>query len=70
MEKINAANKPAVVPPSTRTNAKTKTEVIEPIINGNNIVKLYTDIPNPKIWYNVAAVKCNTTCELEEISLP
>ena len=37
---INDARRPAVVPPSTRTNAKTTTEVIEPITNGNSIVKL------------------------------
>ena len=70
MEKINADNKPAVVPPSTRTNANTKIEVIQPITNGNKIVKWYTDNPNPKIGYKNAVEKCNTTCELEEISLP
>ena len=39
-EKISAANKPDVVPPITRTNAKTTIDVIEPITNGNSIVKL------------------------------
>ena len=39
IEKINAANSPAVVPPSTRTNANTRTAVNEPITKGNNTVK-------------------------------
>ena len=39
-EKINAANNPAVVPPKTRTNAKTTIAVNEPITNGKSIVKL------------------------------
>ncbi len=38
-EKISAANNPAVVPPKTRTNAKTTIAVKEPKTNGNNIVK-------------------------------
>ena len=39
IEKINAANNPAVVPPNTRTNANTAIAVSEPTTNGNNIVK-------------------------------
>ena len=39
IEKINAAYNPAVVPPKTRTNAKTTIAVNEPITIGNNIVK-------------------------------
>ncbi len=38
-EKINAANNPAVVPPKTRTNAKTTIAVNEPKTNGKSIVK-------------------------------
>ena len=48
IEKIKAANNPAVVPPSTRTNANTTTAVREPITNGNNIVKLQSDEPKLK----------------------
>ena len=47
IENISAANRPDVVPPNTRTNAKTMTDVNEPITNGNNIVKLYSEVPNP-----------------------
>ena len=36
---INDANKPAVVPPKTLTNAKTAIEVIAPMNVGNNMVK-------------------------------
>ena len=39
IEKINAANNPAVVPPKTRTNAKTAIAVNEPKTNGKTIVK-------------------------------
>ncbi len=39
IEKINAANNPAVVPPKTRTNAKTTIAVKEPKTNGRSIVK-------------------------------
>ena len=39
IEKINAANNPAVVPPKTRTNPKTTIAVKEPKTNGRNIVK-------------------------------
>ena len=39
MEKINAANNPAVVPPKTRTNANTTIAVKEPETNGKSIVK-------------------------------
>ena len=39
IEKINAAYNPAVVPPKTRTKAKTTIVVKEPKTNGNNIVK-------------------------------
>ena len=49
IEKINAANNPAVVPPKTRTNAKTTIAVKEPITNGKSIVKSYTDEPKLKI---------------------
>ena len=38
-EKINAANNPAVVPPKTRTNAKTAMAVNEPITKGKSTVK-------------------------------
>ena len=38
-EKIRAANRPAVVPPITLTNAKTRIEVNEPITSGKSIVK-------------------------------
>ena len=37
MEKINAANSPAVVPPKTRTKAKTTIAVKEPMTNGKSI---------------------------------
>ena len=36
---INDAIRPADVPPTTRTNAKTTTDVKDPIIRGNIIVK-------------------------------
>ena len=39
IEKINAANNPAVVPPKTRTNAKTTSAVKEPNTKGKSIVK-------------------------------
>ena len=39
IEKISAANNPAVVPPKTRTNANTAIAVNEPATNGNIIVK-------------------------------
>ena len=39
IEKINAANNPAVVPAKTRTKAKTTTAVKEPKTNGKSIVK-------------------------------
>jgi len=39
IEKINAANNPAVVPPKTRTNAKTTIAVKEPKTKGMSIVK-------------------------------
>ena len=39
IEKINAANNPAVVPPKTRTNAKTTIAVKEPKTSGISIVK-------------------------------
>ena len=48
-EKINAANNPAVVPPKTRTKAKTTTAVNEPMTNGKSIVKSYRDEPKLKI---------------------
>ena len=38
IEKINAANNPAVVPPKTRTKAKTTIAVKEPRTNGKSIV--------------------------------
>ena len=38
-EKINAAKSPAVVPPKTRTKAKTRIAVKEPKTSGMNIVK-------------------------------
>ena len=38
-EKINAANKPAVVPPKTRTNANTAMAVNEPTTKGRSTVK-------------------------------
>ena len=69
-EKINAANKPAVVPDKTRTNANTTTAVIEPIISGKIIVKSYKDIPFPKIWYNAAVITCNVTWDVSDTFLP
>ena len=39
IEKISAANNPAVVPPKTRTKAKTAIPVKEPNTNGKTIVK-------------------------------
>ena len=39
IEKINAANSPAVVPPRTRTKANTTIAVKEPITNGKSTVK-------------------------------
>ena len=39
IEKISAANNPAVVPPKTRTNANTTIAVNQPATNGNIIVK-------------------------------
>ena len=39
IEKISAANNPALVPPKTRTNAKTTTAVNEPMTNGKSMVK-------------------------------
>ena len=39
IEKINAANNPAVVPAKTRTNAKTASAVKEPKTNGKSTVK-------------------------------
>ena len=39
IEKINAANNPAVVPPKTRTKANTAIAVNEPMTIGNSIVK-------------------------------
>ena len=39
IEKINAASKPAVVPPKTRTNAKIIIAVKEPTTAGKSIVK-------------------------------
>ena len=39
IEKINAANNPAVVPPNTRTKAKTIIAVNDPKTNGRNTVK-------------------------------
>ena len=39
IEKINAANNPAVVPPKTRTKAKTTIAVKEPKTIGISIVK-------------------------------
>ena len=58
---IKEANNPAVVPPSTLTNAKATTEVKEPITSGNSIVKLYNDAPKLKIGYRIAVVKCRVT---------
>ena len=49
IEKISAANNPAVVQPKTRTKAKTTTAVNEPMTNGKSIVKSYRDEPKLKI---------------------
>ncbi len=70
IENINADKSPAVVPPKTRTNAKTTIDVSEPTTNGNNIVKLYNDCPNPNRVYKIPVVRCNVTCEFSAISLP
>ena len=47
IENINAANSPAVVPPRTRTNAKTEIAVNEPITSGKIITKSYNDELEP-----------------------
>ena len=47
IENINAANSPAVVPPRTRTNAKTEIVVNDPITNGKIITKSYNDELEP-----------------------
>ncbi len=57
IEKISAANNPAVVPPKTRTNAKTTTAVNEPMTNGKSMVKSQRDEPKLKIGYSDAAVR-------------
>ena len=49
-ENKSAATSPAVVPPIVLTTAKIATVVSEPIITGNSIVKLYKEVPAPKIW--------------------
>ena len=49
-ENKSAAVSPAVVPPIVLTTAKIATVVSEPIITGNSIVKLYKEVPAPKIW--------------------
>jgi len=49
-ENKSAATSPAVVPPIVLTTAKIATVVSEPIITGNSIVKLYKEVPTPKIW--------------------
>ena len=43
------ASMPAVVPPMTRTMAKTAIEVSAPNINGNGIMKSYNVILPPNI---------------------
>ena len=48
-EKINAANNPAVVPPTTLTNANTRMLVNDPITREKSIVKSYNDEPKLKI---------------------
>ena len=48
-EKNNDANRPAVVPPKTRTSAKIMTTVNEPTTTGNKIVKSYNEDSPPKI---------------------
>ena len=55
VDRVQIANKseaksPAVVPPIVLTIANITTAVSEPIISGNNIVKLYRLVPVPKIW--------------------
>ncbi len=47
--KINEANRPAVVPPNTRTNANTTMEVKDPITKGNKTVKSYNVEPKLKM---------------------
>ena len=49
MANINDANRPAVVPPITRTNAKTTIHDNEPTIIGKSIVKSKSDEFPPKI---------------------
>ena len=46
---INDANRPAVVPPITRTNAKITTDDNEPIMRGKSIVKSKSGEFPPKI---------------------
>tara|TARA_B110000438_G_scaffold105142_1_gene103662 strand:+ start:655 stop:906 length:252 start_codon:yes stop_codon:yes gene_type:complete len=47
IENINAAINPAVVPPRTRTKAKTDIAVNEPTTNGNIITNSYNDELKP-----------------------
>ena len=61
---------PAVVPPITRTIAKTAMHVNEPSTNGNIIVKSYNDEFPPNMLYKVAAMICKETCDVMETSLP
>ena len=46
---INDANRPAVVPPITRTNAKTTIDDNDPIMRGKSIVKSKSAEFPPKI---------------------
>ena len=68
--KSKDANNPAVVPPMTLTSAKIMMAVSAPITPGNKMVKSYSSMLPPKIWYVVAAVTCNITCEVAETSRP
>lgn len=60
-EKNKAENNPAVVPPITRTNAKSTIVVREPKTAGKTMVKSYRLPPPPKIQQVIAAVRCNDT---------
>ena len=66
----NAANIPAVVPPSTLTRAKITITVRAPSTAGNTIVKSSNELPAPKIEYKYALVICKATWDVLGISRP
>ncbi len=66
----NAENKPAVVPASDLTSAKTTIVVNDPTITGKIIVKSKIELFPPNIMYRYAAVTCSPTCDVLGISRP